>query len=268
MALTINYGGKKVEAPAPLTKAPYAPKAYSAVGAVCGDKLLKKLYSKGLVPHASEKLFMIVTKTGLMVYSSPWAPGQFEVFQPFMAAPQPQVAPPHLANFLTNCMNEAYLQYEAFLAKTEAAQGELPKSLPGSFEPLGGVAAKALGVEFATGKEPVVKLRNATKMYQLVAGSEHSSRYVVVAMTDDLKFAARLKNTILSIRVEGPGIAKHKSRLSSAGFSKFGSDYGSVHMQTQGDKTLAAKALGAVLSGLQLPLQTPWPDVRQTEKGI
>jgi hypothetical protein len=168
-----------------------------------------------------------------------------------------------LKSFLTGAMNDAFLKFEAFKAKTEAS-AETEKA----FQQLGDAAAKALNVQFATGNEPVVKLRNATKMYQLVGGSEGSSRYVVVAMTDELKVAARHRNSMLSLRVEGPGIAKHKARLTQAGFSKFGTDYASVHLATSGDKLLAAKALGAVLLGLQMNLSTPWPDVTQCEKGV
>jgi hypothetical protein len=264
VAVTINYSGKtKVEAPAPLPKAPTGLKGYDAVAKICGDKLLKKLYAKGLVPHTSPKLFMVVTKAGLLVYSSEWPPGLFEKFSPFMAMEVQMTAPQALQAFLTDTMNQGYLKYEAFLAKQEAAaetaNGNLAVSL--------GDAAKALNLQFATGKEPAVKLGDATKMYQQVFASEPHSRYVVVAMAADLKFAARLLGEVLSLRVEGVGLKKHKDRLTVAGFSKFGEDYASVHLAITGDKMLAAKTLGAVLMGLGLPLLTPWPDVSQCEKG-
>ena len=264
MGLTINYGPKpKVTAPEPLPKAPYAPKAYEAVFKITGKGIIGKLYHGGVVPHANEKQFMLVTKTGLMVNSAPWPPNLFAEFQPFLngVATEYTTASALLKTFLTAQMNDAFLKWEGFKAKTEAAA---ETSQPVS---LGEAAAKALNVQFATGNEPIVKLRNATKMYQLVGGSEGASRYVVVGMTDDLKFAARHRNSMLSLRVEGPGLAKHKTRLANAGFSKFGSDYASVHLATSGDNLLAAKALGAVLSGLQLSLSTPWPDVTQCEKG-
>jgi hypothetical protein len=261
VGLTINYGPKpKVTAPEPLPKAPYAPKAYEAAFNVVGKGVIGKLYHEGVVPHANAKEFMLVTKSGLMVHSIAWPPDLFDEFQPFLkGVVKSAPTSPQLKTFLTGAMNEAFLKWAGFKAKTEAAA-----------EPVspGEAACKALNVQFATGNEPVVKLRNATKMYQLVGGSEGTSRYVVVAMTDDLKIAARHRNSMLSMRVEGPGLTKHKARLTNAGFSKFGPDYASVHLATSGDKLLAAKALGAVLLGLQLNLSTPWPDVTQCEKGI
>ena len=125
MGLTINYGPKpKVTAPEPLPKAPYAPKAYEAVFNITGKGIIGKLYGAGVVPHANDKEFMLVTKTGLMVHSVPWpTPTMYAEFMPFTAGKHmaATTAPQQLKSFLTGAMNDAFLKLEAFKAKTEAS---------------------------------------------------------------------------------------------------------------------------------------------------
>jgi hypothetical protein len=111
---------------------------------------------------------------------------------------------------------------------------------------------------------PLVKLRDATQMYQPVGGSSKGSRYFMVAANDDIRVAARFENQTLSIRVEGPNWQKHKQPVLAAGLGQDSpaQDYASVHLNVGGDLLLANKTLGAVLLGLGLELQTPMPNVK------
>jgi hypothetical protein len=66
----------------------------------------------------------------------------------------------------------------------------------------------------------------------------------------------------LSVRIEGPGLAKHQNAISEAGITiNAGKDYASVHLNVGGDMVLASKTLGAVLMGLGVTLDTPMPNL-------
>lgn len=105
---------------------------------------------------------------------------------------------------------------------------------------------------------PLVKLRDATKMYQPVQGSSVGSRYFLVAGRDDLRVAARYTGVKLSIRVEGSNVTGASKNLSATGFDLH-DGYASVHLAIHG-KDLARKTLGALLLGLGIPFETPLPD--------
>lgn len=108
---------------------------------------------------------------------------------------------------------------------------------------------------------PLVKLRDADKMYQPVHGTSGGSRYYVVAGNDDLRVAARYQGGTLSVRVEGPKLQIHLKAITAGGLGvKAGKDYASVHLEVDSDQ-LAAKTLGAVLMGLGVPLDTALPNL-------
>ncbi len=110
--------------------------------------------------------------------------------------------------------------------------------------------------------DPVVDLRDATKMYQPVKGTSGGSRYFVVAGNDDLRVAARYKNDTLSVRIEGPKWEKHIASIKACGFDLKDQkkNYCSVHLAVP-EQVLAQKTLGAVLLGLGIPLDTPIPNL-------
>lgn len=109
-----------------------------------------------------------------------------------------------------------------------------------------------------------VKLRDADRMYQPVSGTSGGSRYFLVAARDDLKIAARFKNGRLSVRIEGPDLAKYVGSIQQVGFDnvKTSGDkpYASMHLDIA-DQTVAAKALGAVITGLGIVMETPVPSL-------
>lgn len=107
---------------------------------------------------------------------------------------------------------------------------------------------------------PTVPLRNATKLYQPVKGSSATSRYFLVAAGKGIRVAARYRQQNLSIRIEGQEFASHKAQMEACGFHNVATDYASMHLQVA-DPVLAAKALGAVLLGLGIQLDTPLPDL-------
>lgn len=107
-----------------------------------------------------------------------------------------------------------------------------------------------------------IKLRDATQMYQPVRGSSPNSRYFLVAANDDLRIAARYKGMSLSVRIEGPGWEKHSPGIKACGFDNVQPEqgYASIHLHV-GDAVIAGKALGAILLGLGVELQTPVPNL-------
>lgn len=114
----------------------------------------------------------------------------------------------------------------------------------------------------------LVKLRDATHMYQPVHGSSPGSRYFMVGANSDLRIAARLKNGQLSVRIEGPNWSQYKHQIQSVGFSKLskGDGYASVHFDVGDDIGLANKTLGAILTGLGIGLETPIPNLAVINK--
>jgi hypothetical protein len=114
----------------------------------------------------------------------------------------------------------------------------------------------------------LVKLRDATHMYQPVHGSSEGSRYFVVGANSDVRIAARLKKGQLSVRIEGPNWSQYKNEIQSVGFSKLSKSeqYASVHFMVGDDVGLANKTLGAVLTGLGIALETPIPNIALTVK--
>ena len=110
------------------------------------------------------------------------------------------------------------------------------------------------------GKAVPVPLSEANQMYQPVRGSSSGSRYFLVGANDDLRVACRYISKSLSIRIEGPGYAKHKDRIHACGVTGGKSDYASIHLNVD-DHITAAKALGAVLLGIGITLETPLPDL-------
>jgi hypothetical protein len=118
---------------------------------------------------------------------------------------------------------------------------------------------------------PTIQLRKATMMYQPVSGTSQGSRYYVVACNNDLRIAARWSGASLSVRIEGPGLAKFLPQIGSAGFStssgKASKEYASVHLDVGDNAVMASKTLGAVLMGLGIAMETPLPDLAKIPKG-
>jgi hypothetical protein len=108
-----------------------------------------------------------------------------------------------------------------------------------------------------------VSLAKATQMYEPVKGSSGSSRYFLVGASQDLRIGCRYKGTSLSIRIEGVGQANYaaqKAKIAACGFTGVHDSYASMHLDVQ-DATTASKALGAILMGLGIKLETPYPDL-------
>ncbi len=113
---------------------------------------------------------------------------------------------------------------------------------------------------------PKVALKDAHAMYQPVFTTSKEKRYFLVGGNEDLRIAARYGVTNsygagqLSIRVEGPNLGKYKEQLYEAGLGGDKGGYLSIHL-TVSDRVEAQKALGAVLMGVGVPLETPLPDL-------
>lgn len=106
------------------------------------------------------------------------------------------------------------------------------------------------------------KLRDAHSMYQPVTGTSTNSRYFLIAANPDLRIAARLQGHSLSVRIEGPNWKANVAKMMAAGIDNVHGEkeYASIHV-TSGDPVLLNKALGAILFGLQVHFDTPFPDL-------
>ena len=105
-----------------------------------------------------------------------------------------------------------------------------------------------------------LKLKDATRLYQPVHGTGDNSRYFLIAATDDLKIACRYQGSKMSVRVEGD-IPKYKHRLIAVGFAVSNVQYTSMHLKID-DDTLAAKTIGSIIIGLEVPMRTDFPSVK------
>lgn len=103
-----------------------------------------------------------------------------------------------------------------------------------------------------------VPLKDADTMYQPVQGTSSTSRYFFIGQGGGLKIALRANGHSLSFRVEGE-IVKHKDILEEAGLMVF-EKHASVHLSVT-DKQLAQRTAGALLAGLGLHMETPFPNV-------
>ncbi len=108
-----------------------------------------------------------------------------------------------------------------------------------------------------------VPLSVAEKMYAPVKGSDDSSRYFVVGISSKVKVAARYRNNKLSVRVEtveGFPFGNIASALGEAGL-KISNAHASQHFEGL-SFTQASRTLGAMLMALDVPMQTPLPDLK------
>lgn len=151
-------------------------------------------------------------------------------------------------------------------AKTAMTYAEAMASKTGKQLPAGKPAGEAKWPSFDLTKiktADLVKLRDATMMYQPVFGSSSTSRYFMVGANADVRVAARYRKGLLSIRIEGPKWTPYKNAIAACGFSKVDvtGGYASVHLEVGNDPLLASKTLGAVLTGLGIPFETPIPNL-------
>ncbi len=108
-----------------------------------------------------------------------------------------------------------------------------------------------------------VPMMGATKLYQPVFSTSDSSRYFLVAGHEHLRVAARYIKSKLSVRIEGD-VQGIKQRLMDIGIgadaAKMAKNYASIHVESV-DEFIAAKALGAILVGLDCGSLLPLPSI-------
>ena len=107
----------------------------------------------------------------------------------------------------------------------------------------------------------VVRLSEATQLYQRVHGTSAGSVYFVVAIGDGINVAARISGNSLSIRAEGQNevLEKFKGKLMAAGLTKSSEHHYSVHFTCE--SIPPERALGAVLLGSGIKFNTPLPEI-------
>lgn len=108
------------------------------------------------------------------------------------------------------------------------------------------------------GGVPKVKLKDATKLFQPVFSTTPTSTYWVCGLFTTLKFAARYKGNMLSLRCEGPGLAAYADKLKEELMLESSGDYMSGHFEVP-NEALLRKALAApyAVIGYENALATP-----------
>lgn len=106
-----------------------------------------------------------------------------------------------------------------------------------------------------------VRLTKATRLYQPVFSTGDDSRYFMVAGVDHLRVAARYLKGKLSIRIEG-NVQAIAQRLEDIGIATdhLPKHYASIHLGSI-NEFVAAKALGAILVGLDCGSYLPMPSM-------
>jgi hypothetical protein len=179
---------------------------------------------------------------------------------PFLAGQEKQVfsgSVPDKAKATTSAQLEAIFGGKKGASGTPKAQE--PKNVAA---PIPGVEATAkIGVSPLTqafkaaadildAVGPKCKLLDATKLFQPVQGSDPNSTYFVVALSQSLKIAARMKtNQKISIRVEGEHLDLFQGQLELMGLSGSTDSHYSVHLSCD-SSDLARKSVGAIICGI------------------
>lgn len=106
-----------------------------------------------------------------------------------------------------------------------------------------------------------VALAEASHLYQPVKGTSANSRYFMIAANKSVRIAARWRpsHSSLSIRVEGDHLHTIIGNLSEAGL-EMKANYASLHLSCPSE-TVARKAIGAILMGMGVTLETPLPNL-------
>ncbi len=152
--------------------------------------------------------------------------------------------------------NTASPAAQVFIGKSKGT-GSMKASEP-TFQEVPKAEAKGYILNVMSGTP--VRLKDANQIYQAVKGTDSTSRYFVVALSDDLKIAARLLGTKLSVRVEGD-VQKHATQLGQLGMMvNADKGYASVHMICD-TENLLRRAIGSVLTGLDIEFTTGVPKV-------
>ncbi len=155
---------------------------------------------------------------------------------------------------------EIAMETEAFAQEADAEYHEQAAQMHPSEVEEGAIPPINVSPQTALKMIPV-NLDLAELMYQPVKATTGSSIYHVIALAEGLKIAVRHKGSTLSLRVAGD-LKKYKDRLSAAGFGlgNLNKGYLSIHMEVE-DDVLAAKTIGALIVGTQIPMLTKMPDL-------
>lgn len=99
----------------------------------------------------------------------------------------------------------------------------------------------------------VLPMSKAEEIFTPVKGTSGGSRYFLIAVAEDFKVAARLKDTSVSVRFEG-NLSGIKKDLEAMGVSVHLGDkeYASVHMNNGMGKEMARRIIGSMLLGLNV----------------
>jgi len=109
---------------------------------------------------------------------------------------------------------------------------------------------------------PIVALKDASELYQIVTGTSLGARYTVVGLSGVIKAAARYKDAKLSFRVEAsnhtPIPIYVETCLKNEGLTHNSQGHWSQHYSI-GTELMAIKTVGALLASLGVDWYTPIP---------
>jgi hypothetical protein len=108
-------------------------------------------------------------------------------------------------------------------------------------------------------ESPTIPLKQATKMYQPVKGTDPGSRYFAIAYGSGIAVAVRITNMV-SIRVEGNLTSEIKNTFHKMGIQDNGT-YLSGHFDAKGSNVIPERVVGAVLMGSGLEFTSPMPNL-------
>lgn len=239
------------------------------------NELMLKLQCAPILIHDAQMngLMAEYKETGVRIYVAPTAKGVIEQLAPIKLGVLSSIISGNLPSggatfsLARNGIEKAVKKVLSELAILSVYHeiGEEPVYVPLS----SAETAKILGASETTspslsaifqpppkGKAPspssaLPALKDANGLLQPVKGTDEGSTYFVIALSDDVKVAARIKHKgSFSMRVEGPGVKAIKGILKQVGFTDNGT-YCSVHMAADSD-LLVHKSIGAMLFGMGL----------------
>ena len=95
-------------------------------------------------------------------------------------------------------------------------------------------------------------LREATQLLQPVRGTDSSSTYFVVALSEAIKAAVRIKNNRVSFRIDGDFTQEIIDSMVVAGFTPSNKGHYSMHLDCV-DAEMARKTVGSLLFSSGIP---------------
>lgn len=207
-------------------------------------KVLQELLANNIILHVGDFVIVLENKQGVKTSCN---------LDTMLNTLVKNHSPKHIMQ-----VNEFVATYVNTLAANKASGVVIPVlSEPAIPKPIKSSPFKKAPVAQDFNTAPVVKLRDASLLYQRVHGTSTGSVYRVVAIANTFKVAARVQGASVSIRVEGIFTSALVNTFNTLGIQKKTEEYLSGHFTCE--KCTPQKLIGGILVSVGVQFETPLP---------